>query len=72
MKDNKVRIHWSSQDQIEFYVKDMSRRVMYKAKFNVNNEKKLAEALSYLDKYGIDISNVAKIIEKKRKKGWFS
>lgn len=45
---------------------------MYRANVDLNNKKKVAEALFYLEKYGLDIKELSQIIEKRKKKGkWF-
>jgi hypothetical protein len=66
------RINWLKRDILELRIRDMSRKIMYRANVDLNNKKKVAEALFYLEKYGLDIKELSKIIEKRKKKGkWF-
>lgn len=66
------RINWLKKDILELRIRDMSRKVMYRANVDINNKKKVAEALFYLEKYGLKVEEIAKIIERRKKKGkWF-
>lgn len=70
---SKLTANWLMRDEVEFKIRDMSRKIIYKGRANINNKKQLAEIFSVLKKYGVDLSEINEIIDKKEKKGndWF-
>jgi|TARA_Y100000296_G_C5123792_1_gene231776 hypothetical protein len=64
------RVNWLNRDELELKIRDISRKVLYKTRVDLNNEKKLAEALSVLEKYGVDMQKMADIIKSKKKEVW--
>lgn len=74
MKTKNASINWLAHDQLKIEIIDMSRRVLYSTTVDINSKSMVANALTALEKYGVDIIEIAKIIERKRygeEEDWF-
>jgi len=70
MKKN-VSINWLVSDVLEIKIVDSSRRTLYKRKVDINNKKDIARSLMVLEKYGVSIKDLAKIIDDRDNSAWW-
>lgn len=67
-KLKKYAVNWLKRDEVEIKIVDMSRKTLYRMRIRVDDHNKLAEALLVLEqKYGLNIEEVNRIIEEKKR-----
>jgi|24BtaG_2_1085350.scaffolds.fasta_scaffold01514_10 hypothetical protein len=65
---------WTNVDELDIKLRDMAtRKTLYRVVVNINDPKKVADALMILEKYGVNIEQVYNIMQerKKQKINWW-
>ena len=64
--------NWNSTDELEIRVRDINKNVIFKIKVDINRPDRMAEALEFLEKFGVNLEEILESIKNKKKKNYSS